>query len=107
MATKLKRISVCLPPEVEHALNELREASGIAPASFITQIITESLPMIQAMSQAHRALKHDQADAFDVLANALASAMHQGTETQLQLIETTRKVRRTAGVVGKRRKPAQ
>lgn len=104
MPTKLKRISICLPPEVEHALNDLREASGIAPASFITQIITESLPMIQALTKANRALKHDQAEAFEVLGQALATAMHQGTETQLELIETRRKVRRTAGVVGKRRK---
>lgn len=105
MATKLKRISVCLTPELEHALNDLREASGIAPASFITQLMTESLPMIQALAQANRALKHDQAEAFDVLSSFLASAMHQGSETQLELMENTRKLRRTAGVVGKRRKP--
>lgn len=104
MPTKLKRISICLPPEVEHALNDLREASGIAPASFITQIITESLPMIQAVAQANRAAKHDQAEAFDVLQQALAAAMHNGSEAQLELMETTRKIRRTAGTVGKRRK---
>lgn len=104
MPTKLKRISVCLTPEVEHALNELREATGISPASFVSQIVAESLPVLQAMTQAHKSLKEDQAEAFDVMANALATAMHQGTEAQLELMETTRKIRRTAGIVGKRRK---
>ena len=97
MATKLKRISVCIPPEVEHALNQLREVSGIAPASFITNLAAEALPVIQAMVQAHSSLKTDQAEAFDVLAGVRAKALHQGSEAQLELIETTRKVRRTSG----------
>lgn len=97
MATKLKRISVCIPPEVEHALNQLREVSGIAPASFITNLAVEALPVIQAMVQAHSSLKTDQAEAFDVMASVLAKALHQGSEAQLELIETTRKVRRTSG----------
>lgn len=97
MATKLKRISVCIPPEVEHALNQLREVSGIAPASFITNLAAEALPVIQAMVQAHSSLKTDQAEAFDVMASVLAKALHQGSEAQLELIETTRKVRRTSG----------
>lgn len=105
MATKLKRISVCLPPEVDRAFTELREVSGIAPASFITNLLVEALPVIQAMVQAHSVLKTDQTEAFDVMANALASAMHQGTEAQLELIEVSRKVRKTSGKPTKNRKP--
>ena len=97
MATKLKRISVCIPQEVEHALNQLRDVSGIAPASFVTSLVAEALPVIQAMVQAHSSLKTDQAEAFDVMASVLAKALHQGSEAQLELIETTRKVRRTSG----------
>ncbi|MDS4340680.1 hypothetical protein [Pseudomonas aeruginosa] len=104
MATKLKRISISLPPELEHALNDLREASGIAPASIIVELMVDSLPMLRSLAQAATLIKHDKTQAFQVLGEALTTAMHQGSEAQMELMEATRKVRKTAGTVGKRRK---
>lgn len=104
MATKLKRISISLPPELEHALNDLREATGVAPASFIVEMMTEALPMIRSLVQAATLAKRDKAQAFQVLGEALTEAMHHGSNAQMDLIEANRKVRKSAGVVGKRRK---
>lgn len=102
MPTNLKRISLSLPPELEHALNELREATGVSPASFIVEMMTESIPMIHSIVKATSLAKRNNADAFQVLGDALTEAMHQGTSVQMQLIEENRKVRKTAG---KPRKP--
>lgn len=104
MPTNLKRISISLPPELEHALNDLREATGIAPASFIVEIMTEAIPMVKSFTQAANLAKRDKTEAFQVLGEALTEAMHQGSSAQMELIDATRKVRKSAGVVGKRRK---
>jgi len=77
---------------------------GIAPASFITEIVEESLPVIHAMVAASKNIKSDKIEAFEALSEALASVLSAGSDAQLDLIEQTRKLRRTAGVVGKRRK---
>ena len=60
--------------------------------------------MIQSFTQSANLAKRDKTEAFQVLGEALTEAMHHGSTTQMELIEATRKVRRTAGTVGKRRK---
>lgn len=104
MPTKLKRISICLTPEVDNALNDMREAVGISPASFIAQIVNDALPIIQAMTQAANSAKRHQAEAFEIMSDVLTQTLHAGSEAQLELLEVKRKLRKSAGVVGKRRK---
>lgn len=103
MPTNLKRISISLPPELEHALNDLREATGVSPASFIVEIMTEAVPMIRSITQAATMAKQNNADAFQVLGEALTEAMHQGTAVQMDLIEATRRIRKSAGKPRKRK----
>lgn len=103
MPTNLKRISISLPPELEHALNDLREATGVAPASFIVEIMTEAVPMIRSITQAATLAKQNNADAFQVLGEALTEAMYQGTSVQMDLIEAHRKIRKSAGKPRKRK----
>lgn len=103
MPTNLKRISISLPPELEHALNDLREATGVAPASFIVEIMTEAVPMIRSITQAATMAKQNNADAFQALGEALTEAMHQGTAVQMDLIEANRRIRKSAGKPRKRK----
>ena len=103
MPTNLKRISLSLPPELEHALNELREATGVSPASFIVEMMTEAVPMIHSIVEAANLAKRNNADAFQVLGEALTEAMHQGSSVQMELIEANRKIRKSAGKPGKRK----
>lgn len=98
MATLKRRMMLSLPPELEHAFDDFREATGIAPASFAVQLLTECLPAIQAMSQAARIASTDQRKAADIMQKAMTAALHQGTAAQLDMYQATpapRKARQT------------
>lgn len=105
MATLLKRITISLPPELEKVLDGLRGATGVAPSSFITEMLMESLPVLQAMVQAAEQAKTNQADALRIMSDAMTSALHAGTGEQLEIIAMERKLRKTALPAAKQRKP--
>ena len=57
MPTKNKRISIVISPELDAALREFKDASGMSPASYIRQMIESAVPMIQKMALAFRVAK--------------------------------------------------
>ena len=59
MPSKNPRMMLTLPPELAHAFEEFREATGTAPASFVTHLLMESLPMIRSITEASRAAARD------------------------------------------------
>jgi hypothetical protein len=104
MATLLKRITISLQPELEKVLDDLREATGVAPASFISSLLLEALPVLQATVRAAQLSKSNQAEALRVMSDAMSSALHAGTTEQMEIITMERKLRKTALPTVKRKK---
>lgn len=94
MPTKRPRISLTITDEIAHALDEFREATGTSPASFITGLLLEALPMIRSVSRAAELAKKDKAEAYGVLSSTLAEALHDGAGLQMEILEEGHKVRR-------------
>lgn len=93
MPSKNRRMMLTLPPELAAALDDYREATGLAPSSFVVELLMECIPAIQATSEAVRAVESNQAEAIGIMSRAMSSALHGGAEIQLELIEAQTKVR--------------
>lgn len=107
MPTKKPRLMLTIPPELAHALDEFREATGTSPASFVTSLLVEALPMIQSLTKAARLAKQNNAEALDVFSETVADALCQVAGVQRDLLEHSHKIRRAAGKQSsKKRKPA-
>lgn len=91
MPSKNRRMMLTLPPELSAALDDYRDATGLAPSSFVVELLVECIPAIQATSDAVRAVESNQARAIGIMANAMSSALHQGTEAQLDMIDAADK----------------
>jgi pilus assembly protein TadC len=76
-----------LPDELSSALDEFREATGTAPSAFVVSMLMAAIPAIKAVSQATRTLAQDQEHAISIMQDALSDALHQGSETQLEMYE--------------------
>lgn len=94
MTTQKRRMMLSLPPELEHALDEFREATGTAPASFVVEMLMQAVPMIESISKAARMAKQGNLEAFDVLSNSLAGALHQGMGVQTDMLEKSSQLRK-------------
>ena len=96
MPSKNRRMMLTLPPDLSAALDDYREATGLAPSSFVVELLVECIPAIQATAEAVRAVESNQAKAIGIMSHAMSSALHEGTEAQLELIEAKSKVRKTS-----------
>jgi hypothetical protein len=105
MPTQKRRMLLTLPDELSNAFDDFREATGTAPASFVTQLLLEALPMITSITQATIAAKKDQLQAVNILQEAMASALHQGTSTQLDMYETSTQLRKARSDHKRKSKP--
>jgi len=94
MPTKKRRMMLSLPPELEHAFDEFREATGTAPASFVVEMLMQAIPMMESVSKAARMAKQGNIDAFDLLNNTLAQSLHYGTGVQQELLENASQLRK-------------
>lgn len=104
MPSKNPRMMLTLTPELAKAFDEFREATGTAPASFVTHLLMESLPMIRSITEASRAAARDQQEALGILQSALGTALHQGTSVQLEILEAGTALRRARGTKPKKAK---
>lgn len=108
MATLKKRIAVSLPPELEQALNDLRDATGVAPASFVAEIMTQSVPMIRGITEAALEAKRNPNDAFRIMQRSMLSATTQVLNAQMELIDQETALKKTPKAIPapkKARKP--
>ena len=94
MATQKRRMMLSLPPELEHALDEFREATGTAPASFVVEMLMQAVPMIKSVSKAAQMAKQGNLEAFDVLNATLADALHEGTGVQQEMLGKSSQLRK-------------
>jgi predicted DNA-binding protein len=57
MPTKFKRITISLPPAVEHALSAMAKAEGRPQATIVTEILAEFAPNMLSMAKLHEQIK--------------------------------------------------
>ncbi len=94
MPSNKRRMMLTLPDELAHAFDEFREATGTAPSSFVVEMLMQAVPMIESISKSVRMAKQGNLEAFDVLNNSLAGALHQGTAVQQDMLETSSQLRK-------------
>lgn len=83
MPTKLPRVAISLTPELHVALEKFTAESGMAKSQLISQLLSETVPVIDAMTEAYRLAKKSPAAAADRMRDLVQSA-HVGL-AQLQL----------------------
>lgn len=87
------RLTLSISPELKRALDELNEATGVAAASFVGEIIEGNVPMILGVAEAARRAKDEPGRALEIMQRAMVEALHGVTETQLELMDEQTKLR--------------
>lgn len=98
MAEKRKRVLpprvVFYPnPELLEALKELHESTGASMSGFVTEVLTQSIPMIRQISKAARLAKAKDIAALDVMNQALQTALMQGQQMSLDMANKAPQIR--------------
>lgn len=89
-----RRMNLTIPDDLGHAFDEFRDATGIAPASFVVQMLVESIPMLESVTKAARMAKQGNIEALDLINTTLSSALHQGMGIQHDMLEQTSQLRK-------------
>lgn len=87
------RLSLSISSELKHALAELNAATGVAAASFVTEIIEENIPVILAIAEAAKKAKAEPAKALELMQRYLIEASQGADQTQLESVEQQLKLR--------------
>lgn len=87
------RLTLSITPELKKALDELNEATGVAAASFVGEIIEGNIPMIRGIAEAARKAKEEPARALELMQRAMLEALHGVSEVQLELMDEQNKLR--------------
>lgn len=87
------RLTLSITPELKKALDDLNEATGVASASFVGEIIEANIPMILGIAEAARKAKTEPARALEFMQRAMMEALHGVTETQLELMDEQNRLR--------------
>lgn len=90
---RLNRLTLTISDELKAALAELNESTGVAAASFVGEIIESNIPMILGIAQAARHAKTEPAKALEYMQRAMMEALHDVSETQLELMDKQTKLR--------------
>ena len=96
MPTKNPRMYITLTPELDKALRELRKVSGTSASSFVATILTEAVPMINAVSESFRLVKQGVRAPLEPMKEALNRGMMEAAQISLDLNKPlkTKKLRR-------------
>lgn len=85
MPTKKPRLAITLTPESRDALERLTQASGIASSQFVSQLIHDSVPVLNAMAAAFAEAKKSPMRAAEIMRDALGEAHIDVAQHQLAL----------------------
>lgn len=96
------RLNVTLSPEVMRALSDLSEVSGIAASSFVATVMNDSLPVIEAMTQAFRQAKAAPLKAAETMQDVMQRTIFSAAQESLALSERARKAERIRKTTRKR-----
>ena len=99
MPTKLPRIGLTVSPQLHAALGELRRVSGMSSASFLSSILEESVPMIEAVTESFKLAKSGVRAPLEPMKDVLAKAMVAGAQVSLDLHKPVKpkRIRKTSG----------
>lgn len=84
---RLNRLTLTISDELKAALAELNDATGVAAASFVGEIIESNIPMIRGIAEAARKAKEEPARALELMQRAMLEALHGVSEVQLELMD--------------------
>lgn len=87
------RLTLSISPELKHALDELNDATGVAAASFVGEIIEGNIPMILGIAEAARKAKVEPAKALELMQRYLIQAADEVDQTKLDLADQQTKLR--------------
>ena len=87
------RLTLSISPELKSALDELNEATGVAAASFVGEIIEGNIPMILGIANAARLAKAEPARALEIMQRSMLEAVHGANQAQIELIDEQTKLR--------------
>ena len=90
---RLNRLTLTISDELKAALAELNDATGVAAASFVGEIIESNIPMIRGIAEAARKAKEEPARALELMQRAMLEALHGVSEVQLELMDEQAKLR--------------
>lgn len=90
---RLNRLTLTISDELKFALADLNDATGVAAASFVGEIIEGNIVMITGIANAARAAKAEPARALELMQRAMLEALHGVTETQLELMDEQNRLR--------------
>lgn len=85
MATDKPRLSVTLTPESRAALERLSEASGVAASQFISTLVHDSIPLIDATAKAFQIARTQPQKAAELLGAELVRAQILAAQGKLEL----------------------
>lgn len=87
------RLTLTISNELKAALADLNDATGVAAASFVGEIIEGNITMIQGIAEAARKAKEEPARALELMQRAMLEALHGVSEVQLELMDAQTKLR--------------
>lgn len=90
---RLNRLTLTISDELKAALAELNEATGVAAASFVGEIIEGNISMILGIADAARKAKAEPAKALELMQRYLIEASQTVDKTQVDLSEQQTKLR--------------
>lgn len=87
------RLTLSISPELKSALDELNDATGVAAASFVGEIIEGNIPMILGVANAARLAKAEPARALEIMQRSILEAVHGANLAQMDLMDEQTKLR--------------
>lgn len=95
MPTLKKRINLSVPSDLETALDDLRDATGASPASFIVEIMTQAIPMIRNITAAAIEAKKSPQNALLLMQHAIDQGIENAHRKADLFEQETRKLRKS------------
>ena len=94
MATRrLNRLTLTISDELKAALADLNQATGVAAASFVGEMIEANIEMIRGITEAAIRAKREPAKAFEIIQRSLIGAQQDVTNLQMALLDEQAKLR--------------
>lgn len=94
MPTQKPRLAITLTPETREALERLTQVSGIASSQFVSQMLHDAIPMIDAMTRSFEAAKKSPHRAAEIMQELLTEAQVEVAQHQLAFDAAAKKKKR-------------
>ncbi|MNV56839.1 hypothetical protein D3C71_1491420 [compost metagenome] len=90
---RLNRLTLTISDELKAALADLNDATGVAAASFVGEIIEGNIAMIRGIAEAARKAKTEPSRALEIMQRSMLEAIHGVSSVQLELMNEQTKLR--------------